>query len=60
MQDTRAKLEKLGLKSFTQVAETSAGNRTRVRIGPFASREEAERALAKAKAGGVSGVVLTL
>lgn len=60
VQDTRAKLEKLGLKSFTQVAETSAGNRTRVRIGPFASREEAERALAKAKAGGVSGVVLTL
>ena len=60
VQDTRAKLDTLGLKSFTQVAETPAGNRTRVRLGPFASRDEAERALAKAKAGGVNGVVLTL
>ncbi|KNZ30780.1 MAG: hypothetical protein AD742_20850 [Methylibium sp. NZG] len=60
VQDTRAKLDKLGLKSFTQQTDTATGSRTRVRLGPFASREEAERALAKAKAGGVSGVVLTL
>jgi DedD protein len=59
-QDTRAKLEKLGLKTFTQVTETAAGNRTRVRLGPFATREEAERVLAKTKAAGVGGVVLTL
>ena len=59
-QETRAKVEKLGLKSYTQVTETAAGNRVRVRIGPFATREEAERALAKTKAGGLNGVVMTL
>ena len=58
--EMRAKLEKLGLKSYTQVVETSSGSRTRVRAGPYATRDEAERALAKAKAAGVSGVVLTL
>ncbi len=58
--EMRARLEKLGLKSYTQVVETSSGNRTRVRTGPYATRDEAERALAKAKAAGVNGVVLTL
>ena len=58
--DVRLKVEKLGLKTYTQVAQTSAGNRIRVRVGPFASREEADRALAKARAGGVTAVVLTL
>ena len=58
--EMRAKLEKLGLKSYTQVVETSTGSRTRVRAGPYATRDEAERALAKVKAAGVGGVVLTL
>lgn len=58
--EMRARLEKLGLKSYTQVVETSSGNRTRVRAGPYATRDEAEKALAKAKAAGVGGVVLTL
>jgi DedD protein len=58
--ETRLKVEKLGLKTYTQVAETPAGSRIRVRIGPFASRAEADAALAKARAGGVSAVVLTL
>lgn len=60
VQETRAKVEKLGLKTYTQVTETAAGNRIRVRVGPFNTREEAERVLAKAKAAGVNGVVLTL
>ena len=58
--ETRLKVEKLGLKTYTQVAETPAGNRIRVRVGPFASREEADKALAKARGAGLSGVVLTL
>ena len=59
--ETQLKVEKkLGMKTYTQVAETPAGNRIRVRVGPFASREEADRALAKAKAAGVAAVVLTL
>ena len=58
--ETRLKAEKLGLKTYTQVAETPAGSRIRVRVGPFASREEADKALAKARGAGLSGVVLTL
>ncbi|HJW12940.1 MAG TPA: SPOR domain-containing protein [Albitalea sp.] len=58
--ETRSKVEKLGLKTYTQSVETAAGNRIRVRVGPFASRDEAERAMAKAKAAGVAAVVLTL
>ncbi|MEO8921485.1 MAG: SPOR domain-containing protein [Caldimonas sp.] len=58
--ETRQKVEKLGLKTYTQVAQTPGGNRIRVRVGPFASREEADAALAKAKAAGLAAVVLTL
>jgi DedD protein len=59
-QETRSKIEKLGLKTYTQVAATPGGNRIRVRMGPFATRDDADKALAKAKAAGVTGVVLTL
>lgn len=58
--ETRAKVEKLGLKTYTQVVETASGSRTRVRVGPFASRDEADKALAKARDAGISAVVLTL
>jgi DedD protein len=58
--ETRQKVEKLGLKTYTQVAETSQGSRIRVRVGPFASREEADRVQAKLKAAGSPAVVLTL
>ncbi|HEY9239040.1 MAG TPA: SPOR domain-containing protein, partial [Burkholderiaceae bacterium] len=58
--ETRSKVEKLGLKTYTQVASTPAGNRIRVRVGPFATREDADKALAKAKGAGLSAVVLTL
>ena len=58
--ETRQKVEKLGLKTYTQVAETSAGSRIRVRVGPFGTRDEADRAQAKIKAAGTTAVVLTL
>jgi DedD protein len=58
--ETRRNVEKLGLKTYTQVAQTSAGNRIRVRVGPFTTRGEAEAALAKAKAAGMNAVLLTL
>lgn len=58
--ETRLKAEKLGMKTYTQVAATSAGNRIRVRLGPFNSRTEADKALAKAKGAGLTAVVLTL
>jgi len=58
--EMRVRLEKLGLKSYTQVVETSSGSRTRVRAGPYETREDAEKALVKAKAAGIGAVVLTL
>ena len=45
--EARAKLEKAGLKTYTQVADTKDGKRTRVRVGPFASKAEAEKAINK-------------
>ncbi len=47
--ETRLKVEKLGLKTYTQVASTTAGNRIRVRVGPFGTRDEADKAMAKAR-----------
>lgn len=58
--ETRLKVEKLGLKTYTQVASTPAGNRIRVRAGPFSTRDEADKAMAKARSAGLSAVVLTL
>jgi len=58
--ETRLKVEKLGLKTYTQVASTPSGNRIRVRVGPFTSRGEADKALAKARDAGLTAVVLTL
>ena len=56
----RRKLEKAGLKTYTHVAETKEGKRTRVRLGPFATREEADKAADKAKQLEFTPAVLTL
>jgi DedD protein len=56
----RQKIERAGLKTYTQVAKTSDGNRTRVRLGPFNSRAEAERAAQKIKSLGLTPSILTL
>ncbi|RQP25667.1 SPOR domain-containing protein [Piscinibacter terrae] len=58
--EMRLKVEKLGIKTYAQVADTSQGHRIRVRVGPFASRDEAEKVQAKIKAAGEQAVVLTL
>jgi len=60
LRETRAKVEKLGLKTYTQVIDTDAGKRTRVRIGPFASREDADAAVRTLKTGGLPGNILAL
>jgi DedD protein len=58
--ETRVKVEKLGMKTYTQIASTASGNRIRVRVGPFGTRDEADKALAKARSAGLSAVVLGL
>jgi len=60
LREARQKVEKLGLKTYTQVIETEGGKRTRVRIGPFATRQEAEAAAAKIKAAGLPAALLAL
>jgi len=60
LREVRAKVEKLGLKTYTQTIDTEAGKRTRVRVGPFATRQEAESASGKLKGAGLPGNVLTL
>jgi DedD protein len=60
LREARQKVEKLGLKSYTQVVETDAGPRTRVRVGPFATREEAEKAAARIKGSGLAANILSL
>jgi DedD protein len=56
----RQKLERKGLKTYAQVAKTPQGERIRVRLGPFASKAEADKAAQQAKAVGLAGAVLTL
>jgi DedD protein len=60
LRDVRAKVERLGLKTYTQSVDTEAGKRTRVRVGPFATRQEAEAASGKLKGAGLPGNVLVL
>lgn len=60
LRDVRSKVEKLGLKTYTQSVETEAGRRTRVRVGPFTTRAEADGASARLKAAGLPGNVLAL
>ena len=48
----RTKLSAAGVKSYTEAVKTSKGALTRVRAGPFASKEAAEKARAKLDAMG--------
>lgn len=48
--EVRLKLERAGIKTYTQVAETPDGKRIRVRVGPFQGRADADKAAAKIKA----------
>lgn len=56
----RQRVEKLGLKTYTQVVDTASGKRIRVRIGPYRDRDEADRAAARLKRAGLQPAVLTL
>jgi|PlaIllAssembly_1097288.scaffolds.fasta_scaffold36113_3 DedD protein len=53
----RSKLSEKGVKSYVEPLDTPGGKKTRVRAGPFASREAAEQALERMKQVGVSGVI---
>lgn len=57
VRNLKAKLGELGIKAYSEPLETPQGRKTRVRAGPFASREAADKALDKMKKIGISGVV---
>jgi len=58
--EIRLKLERAGLKTYTQVVDTKDGKRTRVRVGPYANRAEADKAAGRIKGMGLPASVLTL
>lgn len=58
--EARQRVEKAGLRTYTQVAETRDGRRIRVRVGPFASRADADRAASRIKELDLPAAILTL
>jgi DedD protein len=56
--DVRQRVERLGLKTYVQEIQTDTGKRVRVRIGPFASRDEADKVAARVKAAGLPAAVV--
>lgn len=58
--EVRLKVEHAGLKTYTHVAKTKDGDRTRVRVGPFGTKAEADKAAEKIKRLDLPAAVLTL
>jgi DedD protein len=47
VREVRLKLERAGLKTYTQVIESKEGKRTRVRVGPFETRADVDKVAEK-------------
>lgn len=58
--EARLKLERTGFKTYTQVVEAKDGRRVRVRVGPFATKVEADKAAEKIKKLDLPAAILTL
>jgi len=58
--EVRLRVERAGMKTYTQVADTKDGKRIRVRVGPFASRSEADKAATRIKKLNLPAALLTL
>lgn len=58
--EARTKLERAGLKTYTTVVETKDGQRTRVRVGPFGDKADADTAASKIKALDLPAAILVL
>lgn len=56
----RMKVERLGIKTYTQAVDTPAGKKIRVRVGPYANKVEADKAAAAIRKAGLPGALLTL
>lgn len=58
--EARVKLEKAGLKTYTQVVQPKEGKRIRVRVGPFESKGEADKVAEKVKKLDLPAAILEL
>lgn len=56
--ELQGKLKSAGIPSFTQKISTDSGSRTRIRVGPFSSKEEADRVRAKLSKIGLAGTLV--
>lgn len=56
--ELQGKLKGAGIKSYTEKIATASGDRTRIRVGPFASKEEAEKAKTKIVKIGLNGTLV--
>lgn len=56
--ELQSKLKSAGIKSYTQKIATASGDRTRIRVGPFASKEEAEKVRARIVNLGLNGTLV--
>ncbi len=52
------RISSAGVKAYTEVVNTATGQVTRVRVGPFASRNAAEKAQQQLKAIGLDGKII--
>ncbi|MDO4705369.1 MAG: SPOR domain-containing protein [Comamonadaceae bacterium] len=60
VREVRQKLESLGLRTYTQVVQSGGSRATRVRVGPFANRAEADRAASRVKSANLPAAILSL
>jgi len=58
--EARQKVERAGMKTYAQIVETAEGKKYRVRVGPFASKAEAEKAAEKIKKLSLPAAILEL
>lgn len=59
-QEVRLKLERAGLKTYTQVVQPKEGKRIRVRVGPFESKAHADKVVERIKKLDLSASILEL
>lgn len=56
--ELQARLKDAGIKSYTQKIATISGDRTRIRVGPFGSKDEAEKMRARIVKLGLNGTLV--
>lgn len=58
--EARMKVERLGIKTYTQQVDAGGSKKIRVRVGPYANKAEADKAMNTLRKAGLVGALLTL